>query len=51
VPMGIVGVTGPLLEFHRSGKTRMLVVSVSIKHRYRPVNPLEMPATPHFAPI
>ena len=27
VPMGIVGVTGPLLEFHRSGKTRILAVT------------------------
>jgi tripartite-type tricarboxylate transporter receptor subunit TctC len=25
--MGIVGVTGPLLEFHRSGKTRILAVT------------------------
>jgi tripartite-type tricarboxylate transporter receptor subunit TctC len=27
VPMGIVGVTGPFLEFHRSGKTRILAVT------------------------
>jgi tripartite-type tricarboxylate transporter receptor subunit TctC len=27
VPMGIVGVTGPLLEFHRSGKTRILAIT------------------------
>jgi tripartite-type tricarboxylate transporter receptor subunit TctC len=27
VPTGIVGVTGPLLEFHRSGKTRILAVT------------------------
>src|SRR5262249_38333181 len=27
VPMGIVGVTGPLLEFHRSGKTRIPAVT------------------------
>src|SRR5881396_1170364 len=27
VPMGIVGVTGPLLEFHRSGKTHILAVT------------------------
>src|SRR5262249_53828349 len=27
VPMGIVGVTGPLLEFHRSGKTRIVAVT------------------------
>jgi tripartite-type tricarboxylate transporter receptor subunit TctC len=27
VPMGIVGVTGPMLEFHRSGKTRILAVT------------------------
>jgi tripartite-type tricarboxylate transporter receptor subunit TctC len=27
VPMGIVGVTGPLLEFHRVGKTRILAVT------------------------
>jgi tripartite-type tricarboxylate transporter receptor subunit TctC len=25
--MGIVGVTGPLLEFHRAGKTRILAVT------------------------
>jgi tripartite-type tricarboxylate transporter receptor subunit TctC len=27
VPMGIVGVTGPFLEFHRSGKTRILAIT------------------------
>jgi tripartite-type tricarboxylate transporter receptor subunit TctC len=27
VPIGIVGVTGPLLEFHRSGKTRILAIT------------------------
>src|SRR5947199_3246648 len=27
VPMGIVGVTGPFLEFHRSGKPRILAVT------------------------
>jgi tripartite-type tricarboxylate transporter receptor subunit TctC len=27
VPMGVVGVTGPFLEFHRSGKTRILAVT------------------------
>src|SRR4249920_2951466 len=27
VPMGIVGVTGAMLEFHRSGKTRILAVT------------------------
>jgi tripartite-type tricarboxylate transporter receptor subunit TctC len=27
VPMGIVGVTAPLLEFHRTGKTRILAVT------------------------
>jgi tripartite-type tricarboxylate transporter receptor subunit TctC len=27
VPMGIIGVTGPLLEFHRSGKTRIVAVT------------------------
>jgi tripartite-type tricarboxylate transporter receptor subunit TctC len=27
VPMGIIGVTGPLLEFHRSGKTRILAIT------------------------
>jgi tripartite-type tricarboxylate transporter receptor subunit TctC len=27
VPMGIIGVTAPLLEFHRTGKTRILAVT------------------------
>jgi tripartite-type tricarboxylate transporter receptor subunit TctC len=27
VPIGIVGVTGPLLEFHRSGKTRIIAIT------------------------
>jgi tripartite-type tricarboxylate transporter receptor subunit TctC len=39
VPMGIVGVTGPLLEFHRSGKTRILAVTNSTRLNVAPELP------------
>ena len=37
--MGIVGVTGPLLEFHRSGKTRILAVTNSTRLNVAPELP------------
>jgi tripartite-type tricarboxylate transporter receptor subunit TctC len=39
VPMGIVGVTGPFLEFHRSGKTRILAVTNPTRLRVAPELP------------
>jgi len=39
VPMGIVGVTGPLLEFHRSGKTRILAVTNPTRLKVAPELP------------
>ena len=39
VPMGIVGVTGPLLEFHRAGKTRILAVTNPTRLKVAPELP------------
>jgi tripartite-type tricarboxylate transporter receptor subunit TctC len=39
VPIGVVGVTGPLLEFHRSGKTRILAVTNPTRLKIAPELP------------
>ena len=39
VPISIVGVTGPLLEFHRSGKTRILAVTNPTRLKIAPELP------------
>ena len=45
VPTGIVGVTGPLLEFHRSGKTRMLAMTDPTRLKVAP----DLPTTANWA--